>query len=126
MYGKHHNEETKKKILNNRMGKMCGENHHFYNKKLPFDVWNKGKKNCYNDKTLEKMKLAKLSKPQSQESIEKRKLSFIPKNRIKVLYKYLIFDSITEASFITNIPITNIRRWCKSTDYKDWNFYTNL
>ena len=31
-YGKHHTEETKKKISNSRKGKNVGENHHFYGK----------------------------------------------------------------------------------------------
>ena len=31
-YGKHHSEETKQKISENRKGKACGENHPFYGK----------------------------------------------------------------------------------------------
>ena len=32
MYGKHHTEESKKKISENRKGKYCGENHPNYGK----------------------------------------------------------------------------------------------
>ena len=32
-YGKHHSDETKKKISKNRKGKCVGENHPFYGKK---------------------------------------------------------------------------------------------
>lgn len=32
-YGKHHSDETKKKISKNRKGKCAGENHPFYGKK---------------------------------------------------------------------------------------------
>jgi len=31
-YGKHHSEETKQKISENRKGKACGKNHPFYGK----------------------------------------------------------------------------------------------
>jgi hypothetical protein len=123
--GKERSEETKLKISKSRKGVMTGESHFNFGKKLSYDVWNKDKKNCYSEETIEKMRQSKLGKKQSQKHIEKRRKSFIPKNKIKIIYKYLIFDSITEASNISNIPITTLRRWCKSYNYPNWNEFKN-
>ena len=86
MYGKHHTEEAKKRMSENKKGKYVGENSPNYGKHLSEETrkkmsearkgnepWNKGKTSVYTEETKKKMSEAHKGKILSEET--KRKIS---------------------------------------------------
>lgn len=90
MFGRHHSEESKKKMRDAKLGKKIGHFSEEHKRKLSeshkgkkkqYDVWNKGKTGIYSEETLEKIRMAHLGKKQSDETIEKRRQKMIGQKR---------------------------------------------
>ena len=116
MYGKHHSEETLKKISNARKGKLKGKDHPMYGKH-------------FTEEAKQKIREARTGQVQSKETIKKR----VEKNNKKVAQIDIetnkiikIYNSIKEAAEELNLDRGSISKCChglrKTVGGYKWEF----
>ena len=150
MFGKHHSEESKRKMSEAK----CGDKHPCYGKHLSEDTKRKigeaNSKHRLTDEQKEHLRQINLGKKQSQSTIEKRSKSMMghsvseetrkkisnSKEKKPVMQMSLdniviaIFDSVSAAAASSNLATTQISKCCKgilkTTGGFKWQYVNNL